>query len=326
MNSRGKDDKKYLVLSGGVGGAKLVLGLSHVLAAENLGIIANTGDDFVHHGLNISPDIDTLIYTLADLNNKTLGWGRSDETWNYMQACESLGLENWFRLGDRDLAIHLYRTQRLAQGASLSDVVCELCERFGIPGNIYPMSDDPVRTVIETDKGWLPFQEYFVKYRCEPVARKIAFDGLDMASPACAFLQALTDNMLHGVIVAPSNPFLSIHPILALTDIRQHLGAIDAPCVVVSPIVQGQALKGPTAKLMQELGLHCNVGAIANLYADIADGIVIDKLDASYIPEIEKSGLEILITDIVMESLEDKIRLAGEVIEFTWKISAQGRN
>lgn len=316
MNATGYACGKYLVLSGGVGGAKLVLGLTHVLSPGALSIVVNSGDDFLHHGLYISPDIDTLIYTLANINNKELGWGRSDETWNYMQACEALGLEHWFRLGDKDLAIHIYRTQRIEQGAALSEVVAELCSHFGVSGQLVPMSDDPVRTFVDTEIGRLPFQEYFVKHSCTPVVHGIGFDGQETARPTAGFSASLADKGLRGVIVAPSNPFLSIDPIISLADIRRRLSRIDAPCIVVSPIVQGQALKGPTAKLMRELGLNCDVLSIADHYVDFADGIVIDPRDASYVPVLEARGLRVLTTNIIMRSLQDKIRLAEEVMEF----------
>ncbi len=316
MITLGKIQPKHLVLSGGVGGAKLVLGLSHALPPESLHVVVNSADDFVHQGLYVCPDIDTLIYTLAGLNNRELGWGRADETWNYMQACEELGLEHWFRLGDKDLALHVHRTRQLAQGAALSGVVDDLCTRFGITVKLMPMSDDPVRTFVESGAGRLAFQEYFVKHACEPVVHDIVFDGAETARPCAGIPAILEDPGLQAVIIAPSNPFLSIRPILSCGGLQKTLSRTRAPCVVVSPIVQGQALKGPTAKLMRELGLDCDVPAIAGLYADIADGIVIDARDAGHVAAIEARGLRVMTTDIIMQSLRDRIRLAREVVGF----------
>ncbi|MFT5134718.1 MAG: LPPG:FO 2-phospho-L-lactate transferase [Gammaproteobacteria bacterium] len=309
--------EKYLALSGGIGGAKLALGLSHSLDPSQLTVIANTGDDFEHLGLNISPDIDTLLYTLADMNNIELGWGRKDETWNFADACTQVGLDTWFRLGDKDLAVHVYRTQRLKEGASLSQVIKELCLRFSVSTNIVPMSDMPVRTLIESDIGTLSFQEYFVKNRCEPKVRKIRFEGTDEATLAPAFLDCLEDDELQAIIICPSNPFLSVQPILSLPGLKERIKSSAKPVIVVSPIVNGQSIKGPTAKLMQELNLACNVGTIAELYQDIATAIVIDEQDESSINGIASMGLKVHRTNIVMTKLEDKIKLAQDLIKFS---------
>lgn len=309
--------EKYLALSGGIGGAKLALGLMHTLDSEQLTIVANTGDDFEHFGLSISPDIDTLLYTLAGINNKELGWGRSDETWSCLDAAKQLGMESWFQLGDKDLALHLYRTNRLNEGASLSVIVQELTERFGIEVKITPMSDQPVRTMVETELGVLPFQEYFVKHRCEPKVQKVSFAGINTAVPSTNFLNGLNESDLQSVIVCPSNPFLSVEPILSLNGIRDLLGNTNIPVIVVSPIVQGQALKGPTAKMMQELGLDTDVLAIARLYKDIAQAIVIDNSDAKYKQELEDIGLNVLSTNTIMNTLDDRITLAKDIIEFS---------
>ena len=312
-----KHKEKYLALSGGIGGAKLALGLMHTLDSEQLTIVANTGDDFEHFGLSISPDIDTLLYTLAGINNKELGWGRSDETWNFLDAAKQLGMESWFQLGDKDLALHLYRTNRLNEGASLSVVVQELAEQFGIEVKLIPMSDQPVRTMVETDLGLLPFQEYFVKHRCEPKVQKVSFAGINTAVPSTNFLNGLNESDLRSVIVCPSNPFLSVEPILSLNGIRDLLGNTNIPVIVVSPIVQGQALKGPTAKMMQELGLDTDVLAIARLYKDIAQAIVIDNNDAKYKQELEDIGLNVLSTNTIMNTLDNRITLAKDIIEFS---------
>lgn len=309
--------EKYLALSGGIGGAKLALGLQHCLGNSQLTIVANTGDDFEHLGLSISPDIDTLLYTLADLNNQELGWGRRDESWNFAEASKQIGLDSWFSLGDRDLAIHLYRSQKLRDGLSLSQIVEELCKQFQIKASIVPMSDSAVRTMLDTDIGILPFQEYFVKNRCKPVVSDIYFDGIEKARPAQAFLKCLDDPDLKAIIICPSNPFLSINPILLLPSLKEKICAVGKPVIVVSPIVKESSIKGPTAKLMQELNLECSVKTIASLYKDIASAIVIDNADKSAIDEIKCTGLEILSANIVMNSLQDKISLANQVIDFS---------
>jgi len=307
---------RCLALSGGIGGAKLVLGLSQALGPDRLTVIANTGDDFRHLGLYVCPDIDTLIYTVAGLSNSSLGWGREDETWSCMDTCRQLGLDTWFRLGDRDLALHLHRTALLGQGVALSEVTRDLCARFGLPIAIVPMSDDPVTTTLTTDRGVLPFQEYFVRQRCAPVAAAIRYEGIERARPASAFESLLGDPALAAIVICPSNPLLSVQPILSLAGIRERLRNAASPVIVVSPIVAGRALKGPTAKLMRELGLDCDALAIARLYADIADGIVIDTADADQGAAIEALGVRVLATSVVMHSLADKVRLAREALAF----------
>lgn len=307
----------YLALSGGVGGAKLALGLSHVLDKEQLLVVANTGDDFQHLGVSISPDIDTLIYTLSGLNNKELGWGRQDESWNFMQACEELGMDTWFRLGDKDLALHIYRTQALSKGLTLSEVTRGLCECFDIKTQIVPMSDDSVKTFVTTTTGRLPFQEYFVKHRCMPKVTGLEFEGIENAEMSPSFEQHLNDPALQAVIICPSNPFLSIQPILSLLMVRKKLEEVNQPVIVVSPIVEGQALKGPTAKMMKELNIDCNVGGIVELYAGLVDGIIIDNKDAAYAEEIKSRGIKVHTSNIVMQSLQDRIDLAKEVIQFS---------
>ena len=308
--------EKYLALSGGIGGAKLALGLQHCLDKSQLTIVANTGDDFEHLGLAISPDIDTLLYTLADLNNQELGWGRRDESWNFAEASKQIGLDTWFSLGDRDLAIHLYRSQRLREGANLSQIVEELCKRFRIQANIVPMSDSAVRTMVDTNIGTLPFQEYFVKNRCKPVVSDIRFDGIEIARPTQAFLECLDDSNLKAIIICPSNPFLSVNPILSLPTLKEKISSAGKPVIVVSPIVQGNSIKGPTAKLMRELNLECNVQTIAELYKDIATALVIDMQDEAATAELNTMGLKVFSTNIVMNNLQDKIDLAQSLIKF----------
>ncbi len=306
---------KILAISGGIGGAKLALGLQQSLNADDLTVIVNTGDDFEHFGLYISPDMDTLLYTLADVQNIEQGWGRRDESWNFAAACENLGMDTWFQLGDRDLATHLYRTTQLAAGQSLSQVLVDLSEKFGIAIKLVPMSDQPVRTTLTTDIGILAFQEYFVKNRCEPAVSNISFKGLESAQIAPAFLQALADPELTAIVFCPSNPFLSIQPVLSLPGLKNKLKQSGKRVIIVSPIIDGQALKGPTAKLMQELNLPCNVLTIAEIYQDIASDIIIDSADAGLSKQVAKLGMTVHCTDIMMNNLEDKKRLAGQVLQ-----------
>ena len=301
-----------LALSGGIGGAKLALGLYRILPAGALTVVANTGDDFEHLGLSISPDIDTLLYTLAGLDNPELGWGRRDETWTFMKALGDLGGETWFNLGDGDLATHIERTRRLAAGESLSEITDDFRHRLGISAQLLPMSEDRVRTRLLTADGWLDFQDYFVRLRCAPVVQRIAFAGADQARPQPAFLAALADRNLRAVVICPSNPFISIDPIFSLTGVRQALLACGAPVVAVSPIIGGQAIKGPTAKMMVELGLPVDAAAVARHYGDILDVYVADETDAS---EVRGLGLPVTLARTLMLSLEDREALARVVLE-----------
>jgi LPPG:FO 2-phospho-L-lactate transferase len=301
-----------LALSGGVGGAKLALGLSHVLPAEELVIVANTGDDFEHLGLSISPDIDTLVYTISGLSNPELGWGRRDETWSFMDTLGALGGETWFRLGDRDLALHVERTRRLCAGDSLTAITADISRRLGVGPRILPMSDGRLRTRLRCDTGWLDFQEYFVHQRCEPVVRELSFLGDGQAQPE--FLALLRDPALTAVVICPSNPFISVEPILSLPDVREALQACHAPVVAVSPIIGGRAVKGPTAKMMRELGLDASARAVAEWYGDLLDGYVVDHTDAA-----DMDGLHPRVTAAatLMQTLDDRIALARVVLDET---------
>jgi len=300
-----------LALSGGIGGAKLALGLYRVLPSEALTVVANTGDDFEHLGLSISPDIDTLLYTLAGIDNPDTGWGRSGETWTFMAALESLGGETWFKLGDGDLATHIERTRRLAAGESLSQIIGDFCRQLGITARILPMSDDPVRTRLRTEEGWLDFQDYFVRRRSAPVVRDIVYAGASEASANPDFLAALAADDLEIVVICPSNPFLSIDPILSLPCIKDALRACDAPVVAVSPIIDGKAVKGPTAKIMSELGLPTGAAAVAQHYADILDIYVADEADAD---EIAGLGIPVRLTHTLMLTVDDREALARAVL------------
>lgn len=313
--------RPILALSGGVGGAKLALGLSHLLAPEALTVIANTGDDFTHLGLHISPDIDTLMYTLAGLDNPATGWGRAGETGTFMAALAALGGESWFFLGDGDLATHVERTRRLAVGDSLSAVTAAFCQRFGIAATIAPMTDDPVRTMVETAEGALPFQHYFVREGCRPAVSGFRFEGAAEARPGAALDETLGNPDLGAVVICPSNPFISIDPILALPGVRQALGAHPAPVIAVSPIVDGRAIKGPTAKMMTELGLPSTAVAVARHYGALLDGFVLDRSDAASVEPVRRMGIEVLVTDTVMVSLDDRIDLARAVSDFAARLA-----
>jgi LPPG:FO 2-phospho-L-lactate transferase len=304
-------DGPVLALSGGVGGAKLALGLYRVLPPDMLTVVANTGDDFEHLGLSISPDLDTLLYTLSGQANPELGWGRDGETWTFMAALEALGGETWFRLGDGDLATHIERTRRLKDGETLSAIMDDFRRCLGIRARLLPMSDDPVRTRLRTEAGWLDFQDYFVRLRCEPTISELAFAGAKTARPHPDFLAALADPELRTVIVCPSNPFISIDPILAAPGVRAALRACSAPVIAVSPIVAGQAVKGPTAKMMAELGLPVDAATPARRYRDFLDLYVADETDA---PALADLDIPVVLTRTLMRSVEDREALARTVL------------
>jgi LPPG:FO 2-phospho-L-lactate transferase len=303
---------RVLALSGGVGGAKLALGLSRILPPGDLTVIANTGDDFEHLGLSISPDLDTLLYTLAGLDNPETGWGQRDESWSFMAALEKLGGEIWFRLGDKDLATHIERTRRLAAGETLSQITDDFRRRLGIATRILPMSDDPVRTQVATAEGVLDFQDYFVRRHCEPAITAIEFRGAREAQPQPEFLAALADPDLRAVIVCPSNPFISIEPILALPGVRAALRRCAAPVVAIAPIIGGRAVKGPTAKMMNELGIEPSAVAAARRYADLLDAYVVDHADAATCAGLDCDVIE---AKALMETLADRETLARVALE-----------
>jgi len=306
-----------LALCGGIGGAKLALGLYHVLPPDKLTVAINTGDDFEHLGLHISPDIDTVLYTLAGLSDPERGWGRADESWNFLSTLKSLGGDVWFQLGDRDLALHVMRTRALRGGEPLSTFTRDVARRLGIAADLIPMSDEPVRTLVDTTEGLLPFQHYFVARRCEPVVKRILFDGSEHARPARTLLDDLQHPDLRAIVICPSNPYLSVDPILAVPGIRQVLNNAHAPVIAVSPVIGGAAVKGPTAKIMGELGLTVNSETIAAHYAGLIDGLVIDQADAA---EARHLDVPTLVTATLMKSLEDRTRLAADVLQFAARI------
>lgn len=304
---------RLLALCGGIGGAKLALGLYRTLAPDQLTIAINTGDDFTHLGLHVSPDIDTVAYTLAGLNDTERGWGLAGETWHFMEALGRLGGETWFQLGDHDLATHVTRTQRLAAGETLSQVTAALAARLGIQARLLPMSDDAVRTVLDTDEGRLPFQNYFVEHRCRPQVRTISFVGAEHATVPEDLLALLAEETLAAIVICPSNPYLSVDPMLAIPGLRAALKAASAPVVAVSPIIAGRAVKGPTAKIMEELGLPVTVRAIVEHYGDLLDGLVLDDADAV---EARRLGVPAVVTRTLMETLADRELLARSVLSF----------
>lgn len=302
---------KVVALAGGVGGAKLVDGLASVMPAEDLTVIVNTGDDFEHLGLSISPDLDTVMYTLAGLANPETGWGRADETWAFLETLETLGGPTWFRLGDRDLALHTERTRRLRQGETLSEVTLDLSEALNIHVRLLPMSDDPIRTVVHTDEGELAFQEYFVARACEPMVRSFEFVGVEAAKAAPGAIEAISQ--ADSVILCPSNPWVSLDPILAVPGIRE---AVEArPTIGVSPIIGGKAIKGPAAKMYTELRVEPSALAVAQHFSQL-DAFVIDLADADWIEPIRALGVQPFVTNTVMDSTEARQRLAQEVLEF----------
>jgi LPPG:FO 2-phospho-L-lactate transferase len=307
---------KILAITGGVGGAKLALGLSRLLGPDEVAFAVNTGDDFEHLGLEICPDLDTLAYTLAGLANPETGWGRRDETWQFLDTLAQLGGETWFKLGDRDLALHVRRTRALADGATRTEVAALVAERFGIAHRLLPMSDDPVRTTVHTPDGPLAFQHYFVRERCEPAVTGFEFRGAADARPSPALLDWLA--AADGVVICPSNPFVSVDPMLSVPGMRQALVDAAAPVVAVSPIVGGTALKGPAAKMMRELHLPASADQVAAHYAGLLDGFVMDQEDGALTDLV---SVPTVVTQTVMRSLQDRIDLAGTVLEFLQRLA-----
>ena len=313
--------KSILTLCGGVGGAKLAYGLSRTANPDDLLVVVNTGDDFLHLGLHISPDLDTVMYTLAGEADPERGWGLAGETWNFMEAIARFKGSDWFRLGDRDLATHLYRTRALQHGLGLAEVTKSLCDAFGIAHRVLPMTDDPLQTIIATDQGDLPFQDYFVRLDCRPRVRSVRFNWVEMARPHPEFAALLNNRELRAVILCPSNPFLSIDPILSLEGVRPGLQSTPAPVVAVSPIVGGKALKGPAARIMEELGMAPGNLAIAEYYRDFLDGLIIDRIDEHEAAAIEKLGIKVKLTNTVMRSMQDRIDLAETTLEFAFGLT-----
>jgi len=315
---------KIVALAGGVGGAKLAHGLAQILAPQDLTVIVNTGDDFEHLGLYISPDLDTVCYTLAGLSNPETGWGRTNETWNAITNIERLGGPTWFRLGDQDLGTHIERTRRMKAGQTLSQITRDFCTAWNIKHKVLPMSDDPTRTIVETDEGDLAFQEYFVHRRCEPKVKGFRFDGIETAKPAPGALEAIQS--ADAIIICPSNPWVSIDPILKLLpplhlppnslNLRGVSRRDEGGIVAVSPIIGGQAVKGPAAKMYHELGIEPSALAVARHYQDRATAFVLDEVDAKLEADIQGLNMQTLITKTLMENSDNRRRLAQDVLNF----------
>ena len=308
---------KVVALSGGVGGAKLLRGLYRVLPPDTLAAIVNTGDDFEHLGLHISPDIDTALYTLADLAHPEQGWGRRDETWHFMNALEAIGGETWFRLGDADLALHVERTRRLKAGERLSSIIAHFAQRFGIRTQIIPMSDDPVATRVITDEGELAFQDYFVRRRCEPVLRGLRYEGAEPAQLTESARAAFASPDLEAIIIAPSNPWLSIDPLLAIPELRHALETAKCPRIAVTPIIAGKAVKGPTAKIMDELRIPVSPLSVAEHYRGLIDGFVLDERDAD---SSGRFNVSIEVTDTLMSTRDDCEKVARDALAFVQQL------
>ncbi len=316
---------KILALAGGVGGGRMAHGLAMTLEPERLVIAVNTADDFNHLGLHVSPDLDSVMYALAEIDNHETGWGIAGETWNFMEALERLGGETWFRLGDRDLATHVERTRRLAAGERLSEITAVLCDRLGIAPAIVPMSDDAVRTVVlAADGRRLAFQDYFVRLAGEPAVAGFEFTGAAEARPALALAAMMEAGEFAAVVICPSNPYVSIDPIRAIPAIGRFLAARGVPAVAVSPIVGGEAIRGPAARMMRDMGAEPSALGIARHYAGLVDGLIIDTVDEKLAGPIEELGMKMLVTGTVMRSAADKARLAEAAVGFALSLSKAG--
>jgi LPPG:FO 2-phospho-L-lactate transferase len=306
--------ERIAVLCGGIGGVKLVEGLQELLPAEALSVVCNTGDDQEFWGLHVSPDVDTVLYTLAGLINRDQGWGLDSESFQALELLERYGEPTWFKLGDRDLATHVLRTDLLRQGVRLTEITADLARRLGIGCQVIPMSDDRLRTKVVTPDGVLDFQDYFVRRRYEPPVEEVRYEGADKAMPSpeavAAILSATT------IILAPSNPIASIGPMLAVSGLRQALAQASGMRIAVSPLIGGEAVKGPTVPMMQAAGLAISPVGVSQAYDGLIDAMVIDRQDVAYKPTLEEHGLKVLVTDTLMEGFEGRLRLAAEVLDF----------
>ena len=307
--------RSVVALAGGVGGAKLALGFSQILCPDELTVIVNTADDDRFYGLHVSPDLDTVMYTLAGVSNVEMGWGLKDESFRTLGKLKEYGLDAWFNLGDLDLATHLFRTQMIDEGKTLSEVCAKLTDALGVRHRLLPVTDDPIRTMIETDDGMMSFQEYFVKNRCDPVVRSISFAG----SENCRITDDTKESLVNMdlLVFCPSNPFLSLAPILSVPGFREMLGSYSGKSIAVSPIVGGKAIKGPAAKILQELGHDVSSLGVARQYVGLCDIFIIDEIDVSMKESIESLGMEVFVTKTVMQTNQEKQQLA----EFIQNIS-----
>lgn len=315
-------NRKIVALAGGVGGAKLAHGLTEILPAGHLTIVVNVGDDFRHYGLHISPDLDTVMYTLAGIANPSTGWGIVDESWQNAEMMERYGEEIWFRLGDRDLATHLLRTQSLKNGQTLTQITQHLAEKLGIIQQLLPATNDPLETIVRTkEKGLLPFQHYFVKYKWQPTVTELIYQGSDTAQITDEVRDALVNADL--IVLCPSNPWLSIAPILAVQEIRSLLLNRKVPCIGVSPLIGGLAVKGPTDKLMSEMGMQPSTVEIARFYADLVDVLVIDEQDHDEAEAVIAAFpmMSIYQTTTLMQSIEDRQALARRILSYVSEVN-----
>ncbi len=308
---------RVVALAGGVGGAKLAVGLQAVLPPGALTVVVNTGDDFEHWGLTICPDIDTVLYNLAGVHNPETGWGRAGETFSALEVMGQLGGEDWFRLGDRDLALHMRRSEWLRQGISLTEVTDRLRRTLGIPSYVAPMADQPVRTLVHTDEGDLPFQHYFVRRRCEPTLVDLSYVGAERARLSDVVAKAVKE--ADTIVFCPSNPYVSIDPILSVPGLRRMLEQARAVKIAVSPIVGGRAIKGPAAKMMRELGEMISPLTVADHFDDVLDAFVLDRQDAVLRDALD---MPVLVTDTMMADLESKARLAQATLDFAAAVAA----
>lgn len=315
--SPGQPDKQPIrvaALAGGVGAAKFLLGLCRTMPAENLTVISNTGDDIELFGLRVCPDIDTVIYTLAGVINESTGWGLAGDSFAALDWLARYGAPRWFNLGDKDLATHIYRTSELRNGRTLTEITAHLAASLGVAATILPMSDAYMPTRVVTDEGEMHFQEYFVRRRCEPRVREIRFDNLEAARPAAGVLEAIQSADL--VILCPSNPFISIAPILAVTGIRDALRETAATVIAITPIIGGRALKGPAADMLGDLGHEVSARGVAALYSDFLDLFVLDEADVALAQTIEALGIRVAVTNTLMNTLQDKQQLAARVVAY----------
>ena len=312
-----------VALAGGVGGGRLAVGLAAVLPPRRLTLVVNTGDDFEHLGLAISPDLDSVMYALAGVNNPATGWGRAAETWSFMAALRELGGETWFRLGDRDLAVHVLRAQQLRRRVPLSEITRRLAASLGVRHALVPMSDTPVRTLVRTGRGELSFQDYFVRRQCRPRVRGFRYAGSRSARVPPGLRRILRSNTVRAAVICPSNPYVSIAPILSVPAIRAWLARRDFPVVAVSPIVGGAAVKGPAAKIMRELGSRPSALGLARHYGQRVDGWVIDRVDAKLARAIEREGKAVLVTDTIMDRRDKSVALARSVVSFAQSLAGK---
>lgn len=302
-----------VALTGGIGGTKLALGLCQLLEPDRLTIVANTGDDLQWLGLRICPDLDTVLYTLSGEVNPSAGWGLKGDTFYSLSALQRLGGPAWFQVGDRDLATHLWRSALLQQGLPLSEATRRICRSYGVEYPLLPMSDDYTPTYLETDRGRLHIQEYLVRESCRPHLHRVEYQDIGAARPSTSLLESI--QAAEAVVLCPSNPLISLGPILAVPGVREALRETGATVIAVTPVVQRRALKGPLAKMLQELGYEVSPVSVARFYRDFADLFVLDRLDQSLRDDIEKLGISVLVCDTVMNDLSDKVRLAARLLE-----------